>query len=143
LLHPEGSEVEIPGKNVSKRALLVPDFELNTATYNQIFTSNTFALEAVANISFTQIDTSVLPNSYKSIGHPVQLSKVTAVPQDSLVKTDGTNYFATFAGIPEEPYKTEDVVYAWNKTAPQNLTTSTSVVRGKWGAYVGISNDYF
>lgn len=143
LLHPEGSEVEIPGKNVSKRALLVPDFELNTATYNQIFTSNTFALEAVSNISFTQIGTSVLPNSYKSTTTPLKLSKVTAVPQDSLVKTDGTNYFATLAGIPEEPYKTEDVVYSWDKTAPQNLTTSTSVVRGKWGAYVGISNDDF
>ena len=143
LLHPEGSEVEIPGKNVSKRALLVPDFELNTATYNQIFTSNTFALEAVSNISFTQIGTSVIPNSYKSTTTPLKLSKVTAVPQDSLVKTDGTNYFATLAGTPEEPYKTEDVVYSWDKTAPQNLTTSTSVVRGKWGAYVGISKDYF
>jgi len=60
-----------------------------------------------------------------------------------LVKTDGTNYFATLAGNPEEPYKTEDVVYSWDKTAPQHLTTSTSVVRGKWGAYVGISSDGF
>jgi hypothetical protein len=59
------------------------------------------------------------------------------------VKTDGANYFATLAGIPEEPYKTEDVVYSWSKTAPQHLTTSTSVVRGKWGAYVGISSDDF
>jgi hypothetical protein len=66
LLHPTGSEVEIPGQNVSKRALLVPDFELNTATYNQIFTSNTFALESIANVSFTQLGTSVVPNKYTS-----------------------------------------------------------------------------
>lgn len=146
LLHPTGSEVEIPGQNVSKRALLVPDFELNTATYNQIFTSNTFALEPVANVSFTQLGTSVVPNKYTKLQldpDEVPLSKVTAVPQDSLIKTDGTNYFATMAGIPEEPYKTEDVIYSWDKTAPQHLTTSTSVVRGKWGAYVGISSDKF
>jgi hypothetical protein len=68
---------------------------------------------------------------------------VTGVPQGSLVKTDGENYFATLAGSPEEPYKTEDVRYAWNSTPPQDLTTSTYVVRGKWGAYVGISYDGF
>jgi hypothetical protein len=59
------------------------------------------------------------------------------------VKTDGKNYFATLAGIPEEPYKTEDVNFTWNKTAPQHLTTSTSVIRGQWGSYVGISYDGF
>ena len=148
LLHKEGSEVEIPNKNVSTQALLVPDFELYTATYNQIFTSSTFALEKIANISFSQIGVSQVPAKYHSfIGREEKdgkhLSKVTAVPQASLVKTDGNNYFATMAGIPEEPYKTEDVVYTWDKTPPQNLTTSTSVVRGKWGAYVGISSKKF
>ena len=143
LLHPTGSEVEIPGKNVSNRALLVPDFELNTATYNQIFTSNTFALERVATIGLSQFGNTVLPKNYLIPDEKREISKVTAVPQDSLTKTDGTNYFATIAGLPEEPYKTEDVIYSWNETAPQNLTTSTSVVRGKWGAYVGISSDKF
>jgi hypothetical protein len=38
LLNEVGSEIEITSE-VSKKALLVPDFELNTATYNQIFTS--------------------------------------------------------------------------------------------------------
>lgn len=144
LLHAEGSEVEIPSRNVSKKAVLVPDFEINTATYNQIFTGNKFAIERVANIEFAQLDTSIIPSKYNNrTDYRKQIAKATAVPQDSLIKTDGVNYFATMAGIPEEPYKTEDVVYAWNKTAPQNLTVSTSVVRGKWGSYVGISSDAF
>jgi hypothetical protein len=40
------------------------------------------------------------------------------VPQDSLTKTDGENYFSTMAGTPEEPYKTEDVRHIWDKTPP-------------------------
>lgn len=143
LLHPTGSEVEIPSRNVQKKAVLVPDFELNTPTYNQIFASDTFALEKTMHVGLSQFDLSILPKSYNPVIQKVISAKVTAVPQDSLVKTDGTNYFATIAGSPEEPYKTEDVIYAWNKTAPQNLTTSTSLVRGKWGAYVGISSDDF
>lgn len=144
LLHPTGSEIEIPGNNVTRQAVLVPDFEMNSAAYNQIFTSNTFSLERVATIGLSQFNNTVLPKNYSiPKDERKELSKVTAVPQGSLIKTDGANYFATIAGNPEEPYKTEDVVYSWDKTPPQNLTTSTSLVRGKWGAYVGISSKAF
>jgi hypothetical protein len=34
LLNPKGTEITIPGDLVKTKALLVPDFELNTATYN-------------------------------------------------------------------------------------------------------------
>ncbi len=145
LLAKEGSEVEITSK-VNRQALLVPDFELNTATYNQLFTGQDFALEKVAQIGLKSDTKNIWPEGYndlKGIASTLHLSKVTAVPQNSQVKTDGKNYFATLAGIPEEPYKTEDVNFTWNKTAPQYLTTSTSVIRGQWGSYVGISYDGF
>ena len=142
LLAKEGSEVEITSK-VKRQALLVPDFELNTATYNQLFTGQDFALEKVANVSLKSDTKNLWPEDYWSEVSDMHLSKVTAVPQNSQIKTDGKNYFATLAGIPEEPYKTEDVNFTWNKTAPQHLTTSTSVIRGQWGSYVGISYDGF
>ena len=142
LLTKEGSEVEITSK-VSRQALLVPDFELNTATYNQLFTGQDFALEKVANIGLKSDTKNLWPENYNAAVSSIHLSKVTAVPQNSQIKTDGKNYFAALAGIPEEPYKTEDVNLTWNKTAPQRLTTSTSVIRGQWGSYVGISYDGF
>ena len=142
LLAKEGSEVEITSK-VKRQALLVPDFELNTATYNQLFTGQDFALEKVANVGLKSDTKNLWPEDYWTEVSDMHLSKVTAVPQNSQVKTDGKNYFATLAGIPEEPYKTEDVNFTWNKTAPQHLTTSTSVIRGQWGSYVGISYDGF
>lgn len=146
LLTPKGSQITIPNYVVEKKALLVPDFELNTATYNSLFTSEFYTLERVANVSFTVNEESAIPNSYTDYTKgesDTVVAKVTAVPQGSLIKTDGENYFATMAGNPEEPYKTEDVRHIWDKTPPQNLTTSTSLVRGKWGAYVGISSDHF
>ena len=143
LLHPEGTLVDVPSTHVSTRALLVPDFELNTPSYNQIFTSGDFALERICNVQFEAFGNSILPAEYASTYSLSSLSKVTSVPQDSSLITDGYNYFSTRAGTPEEPYKTEDVVHSWNKTPPQNLTVSTSVVRGKWGAYVGISSNQF
>lgn len=142
LLDKEGTEVEITSQ-VKRQALLVPDFELNTATYNQLFTGQDFTLEKVANVGLKSDTKNLWPEDYWTEASDMHLSKVTAVPQNSQVKTDGENYFATLAGIPEEPYKTEDVNFAWNKTAPQHLTTSTSVIRGQWGSYVGISYDGF
>jgi hypothetical protein len=67
------------------------------------------------------------------------LSKLTAVPKDTKLKTNGTDYFSTIAGSAEEAFKTEDVVNVWNKTAPQDLTKSTSLIRGRWGYFVGMN----
>ena len=64
--------------------------------------------------------------------------KLTNVPEDTKILTDGEVYFSTIAGNESEPYKTADVKYTWNKTNPYLLTTSTSVVRGKWGCFVGV-----
>lgn len=143
ILNQEGSEVEI-FTNVETKALLVPDYELRTATYNQIFSGQEFALTKVGQVNFSATATDIIPREYAgSIYGEYNLSKVTAVPQKTKIITDGENYFSTLAGVPEEAYKTEDVNKAWSKTPPQDLTTSTSVIRGQWGAYVGISHSGF
>jgi hypothetical protein len=117
LLHEIGSEIEITSE-VSKKALLVPDFELRTATYNQLFTSQEFALNKVGHVDFVYSGSKASPYKYSSYNGGSCLSKVTGVPQQSLTKTDGINYFSTLAGVPEEPYKTENVNQEWNKTKP-------------------------
>jgi hypothetical protein len=46
------------------------------------------------------------------------ISKLTAVPKDTKIVTNGEDYFSTIAGSAEESYKTEDVNLIWDKTAP-------------------------
>ena len=58
--------------------------------------------------------------------------------EDVKTLTDGDVYFSTLAGNPDEPYKTSDVKYEWRQTPAQTLTASESLIRGKWGPYVGI-----
>ena len=65
------------------------------------------------------------------------------MPKDTKILTDGENYFSTLAGDAADPVKTSDVNLSWDKTPPQDLTASTSLVRGKWGYFVGISNGLF
>ena len=52
LLHEVGSTIAAPDENVVCKALLVPDAELQEATFNSIFTSQEFTLIKEGNISF-------------------------------------------------------------------------------------------
>jgi hypothetical protein len=71
------------------------------------------------------------------------LSMLTAVPKDTKVLTNGEDYFSSIAGVESESYKTENIRLKWNKTVPQALTKSTTLIRGRWGYYVGMSTDAF
>ena len=106
---------------VVEQALLVPDAELQEATFNQIFTSQEFTLSRQYQCQFnieddynwweyTSTDTKEEEES--------QLVKLTAVPKDTKIKTNGIDYFSTIAGSAEEAYKTEDIFNVWNKTKP-------------------------
>jgi hypothetical protein len=43
---------------------------------------------------------------------------LTAVPKDTKLLTNGTDYFSTIAGSAEESFKSEAVVFNWRKTPP-------------------------
>jgi hypothetical protein len=58
------------------------------------------------------------------------ISSLLNIPEDISILTNGEEYFSTIAGNASEAYKTIDVVNDWNQTVPQNLTVSTSLVRG-------------
>jgi hypothetical protein len=107
---------------VVEQALLVPDAELQEATFNQIFTSQEFTLSRQYQCQFNIEDgynwweyKKVSPNKVEEDN---QLVKLTAVPKDTKIKTNGVDYFSTIAGSAEEAYKTEDIVNVWNKTKP-------------------------
>lgn len=138
ILDNHGTQIEIKS-DVECKALLVPDFELNQFTYNALFTGTEYTLSKVGNIECKVKDNYVYPNKYQSTDLHKHRARITAVPQNIISSTDGKNYFSTVVGNPHEPFKTSDVNKVWNKTVPQELTTSTSLIRGQWGAFVGIS----
>ena len=135
-------------KRVVTQALLVPDAELQEATFNQLFTSQEFALYKESGCSFNIKDDDNWWEYSNSIydentNFEPELVKLTAVPKDTTVKTNGVDYFSTIAGSAEEAYKTEDIYNVWEKTKPQDLTVSDTLIRGRWGYYVGMSANSF
>jgi hypothetical protein len=133
-------------KRVVTQALLVPDAELQEATFNQLFTSQEFALYKESNCQFNIKNNDNWWEYYNNVPYvdvTSELVKLTAVPKDTIVKTNGVDYFSTVAGSAEEAYKTEDIYNIWEKTKPQDLTTSDTLIRGRWGYYVGMSANSF
>ena len=156
LLHEEAEELSISSgqklflgkkentENIFKnQAMLCPDAEIDEATFNQLFTSNDFILYKQGNYSFSYNSKEHSANvDYYSPSFPTKThkTKLTNVPEDIKTLTNGVDYFSTQAGNPDEPYKTVDILHAWKWTEPQYLTVSTSLLRGKWGPFVGLSN---
>lgn len=134
-------------ERVVTQALLVPDAELQEATYNQLFTSQEFALQKQANCKFKIQDDDcwweyTILQGINDTYQP-EIVKLTAVPKDTTIKTNGVDYFSTLAGTAEEAFKTEDIKNIWNKILPQELTVSQTLIRGRWGYYVGMSSNSF
>ena len=151
MIYPIGSTVKIIKDKkyfqeddplVVTKALLVPDAELQEATFNQIFTSAEFTLLKEGTLNFNVYNNDVWRyESFSPATRTASLATLTAVPKDTKLKTNGSDFFSTIAGSAEESYKTVDVVFNWSKTPPQHLTNSTSLIRGKWGYYVGMGYD--
>lgn len=144
LLRELGTRISVPIKNVSNKALLVPDYELNNAAFNQIFTSQKFTLDCIGNYEFWAHEKRHTVESVSIKEQTVNDVKVTAVPYNTITPlTDGQNYFSSVVGDPNDPVKTADVKNVWNKTFPQDLSVANTLIRGKWGAYVGIDSEKF
>lgn len=152
------SNISIPTANAANNALLMPDAILRETDYNQLFVSNDWALDPAGACSFSYNNTTGVCEfkSFKKAEEADEekvISKLTTVPEDVRILTngevnpDGTikdeDYFSSMAGNSSAAYKTSDVNHAWDKTLPQDLTASTSVIRGQFGPYVGMSyTDY-
>lgn len=121
-------------------AMLVPDAELHQATFNQIFNSQQLQLEKVGQLFFNHEDRSSIPLGFNFLSDKSIKAQLTHVVDGAKLITDGTNYFSAQAGSAEEAFKTADVKNIWHLTKPQDLTISTTLVRGLWGPYVGLHN---
>ena len=66
--------------------------------------------------------------------------RIISVPDSAPMLTNGVDYFSAMAGNPSEASKTSDLMYKWNYTTPDKLSTSTTVVRGLWGTYAGLEH---
>lgn len=148
LIDSKGTTFKIPRSKTDdykNQAMLVPDAELHPATFNNIFTSQEYLLEHALTCTFNQQDETIhYCDNLNFIPSPDQhLVKLTNVPDGTKLLTNGVDFFSARAGSAEEAFKTEDLIYAFNKTVPQDLTASTSVIRGEWGSYVGMSNPYY
>lgn len=141
LLKSEGRTIDIKTNNVTNQAMFVPDAEMMEATFNQIFVGNKFALNKVGDFTFTFDSNTRQAKSriFKATDSDEYLhTSLLNVTEDTKIATDGENYFSTVAGSAHEPYKTIDIEHIWSKTKPQYLTISDTLVRGNFGAYVGV-----
>jgi hypothetical protein len=125
LILPIGSTITVQNNSANSKvvtkALLVPDAELQEATFNSIFTSSDFALVKEGKLLFDVYKNDIWRvKGYNSGVGSNQINKVklTSIPQNTRLKTNGEDYFSTIAGTPEEAYKTEDINNVWNKTLP-------------------------
>lgn len=146
LIDSNGTYVTVP-KNVTVNAALVPDAELDEATFNQLFVSNSYSLSPQAQYYFGDVKdsngflTSIVKSANAVNNSAEGLKRKLTVVQDSVkTLTDGEVYFSTQAGDLADPTITKDVCNIWNHTDPLSLTSSETVVRGNWGPFVGIGN---
>ena len=123
--------------------MLCPEAELNEATFNQLFTSSEYNLTKISDYNFnydSDSRTSNIFDIFNIIGNKSYNTKLTNIPENTKLLTNGIDYFSTLAGDAHEAYKTVDIINIWKRTKPQDLTVSTSLLRGQWGSYVGLSN---
>lgn len=147
----------IPNSNINTKAALIPETELRSSIFSELFTSTNYKITKVTNptsISLTQDgDNYFLPkdNNITNISKPISDSLLTLVQDGLKLTTNGTDYFAAKAGEAEEAWQSLDILHKWTTEfgsttdahINDTLKDSTSLVRGLYGSYVGLSNNSF
>ena len=142
LISQEGVDIPVKDSNVTVQGLLFPDADTDEDTFNSYFCGNEYTLIETAQYGFrwdNNDKTSKLRNITPVNNPRSYIAQLTRIPEQQELRTDGTSYFSTQAGDPIIPYKTKDVENIWNRTVPQKLTKSTSLVRGLFSPYVGVT----
>lgn len=139
-----GSTFYVEGE-VNNQALLMPDAELQSAIYNDLFSGQEYALFEVGVFEDTKSDGDhyYFTNATSESTLSSESVKLTTVPHNTKSITDGETYFSTQVGYASDALQVSDLNHIWNCTYPQDLTKSTSLIRGEWGFYVGMSPNKF
>lgn len=123
------------------QAMLAPDVLLQKPIFNDLFTSTEYYIQPIGRFfSPVYIDNSYTFSSLFAES-PITntVVKLTNVCEGVKSITNGSDFFSTIAGEWSDPLKKEDLKYIWNRSLPQELSVSTTLVRGLWGSYVGMS----
>jgi len=138
-----------PLENVEGKAAIIPEASIKPQLFNQIFTSSEFkltkALEQTSSfnkISFKEIY--ILDRYTSNSDNKIESSLLTMVNDGLSLTTNGKDYFSSKAGHAEQAWNTIDVINSWtNNSYPVAVNTilsnSSSLIRGEFGTYVGLS----
>lgn len=134
-------------KNIAG-AIIVPDYQVNSPFYNQIFTGDTFAVK----LTHEQPNTNYLTDGYfiseqrhfyvdgyitQSDNRTYQVDLV-GVPDGCPVKMIKEDKYCARAGYPEEAYKYEFQGVVYDDSV--NKKDNSDIIRGNFGSFVGMRN---
>ena len=132
----------------SASAIIVPDYQVNSPFYNQIFTGDTFEVK----LTHEQPNTNYLTDGYfiseqrhfyvdgyitQSDNRTYQVDLV-GVPDGCPVKMVKEDKYCARAGYPEEAYKYEFQGVAYDDSV--NKKDNSDIIRGNFGSFVGMKN---
>ena len=134
------------GSKNSPDAVIVPDYQVNQAYYNQLFTGDTFTVK----LSYEQPNTSFLTDGYfesenrhfYTSGYITQSDnraynvELVGVPDGCPIKMIGDTKYRARAGYPEEAYQYEFQGTAYDDTV--NKKANSDIIRGMYGSFVGM-----
>ena len=134
------------------RALLCPDYELNQAFYNQVFTGNEHLLQTtvsqgVNTLATDKKDKNYFTNNYNHFYIPQYYDvpnksyyscKITTVPEDVSVVMLENQKYRSRAGWAEEGWRYLQVGTEYD--APEDIKINSDIIRGSFGPYLAMSN---
>lgn len=123
------------------QALLAPDVLLQKPIFNDLFTSSEYHIKPISRFFSPTYKNNLYTFSSlfyeKDIDNTVV--RLTNVNEGVKSITNGEDFFSTIAGEWSDTLKKEDLKLIWDRSLPQDLSVSTTLVRGLWGSYVGLS----
>ena len=148
LLDVDSSKYEIKG-------IISPEVELRTPTFSQILTSTNYVLTNANEQSINKIEKLQYSsaNHYKltrdindatdtnnTLTDFLKSANLTLVNDNIKLSSNGVDYFSTRAGEAEEAWNVVDVENIWNKVKGDTINSSSKLVRGIFGTFIGAGN---
>lgn len=136
------------GLKNTPEAVIVPDYQVNSPYYNQLFTGNSF----IVKLTYEQPITNYLTDGYfesnqrhfyvenyvtQNDNRSYQVELV-GVPDGCPVKMIKESKYCARAGYPEEAFKYEFQGIAYDDSV--NKRDNSDIVRGNFGSFVGMLN---
>lgn len=141
--------IKDPSKN-KVQAIICPDYELNQAYFNQIFTGGSFviqtsimqginALSGYASNYFNNDENHFyIPAYYNSSVKQTHTARLIAVPDNVKLVGIELNKYRSRAGEAEEAFRYEQIGTKFDDD--QDKSINSDVIRGSFGAFLGMSD---